>query len=90
MSLKTERLDVRIAGKQRQLVKRAAEISGLSINQFATKSILQNANSVVEDSRRGRAIARISVKISDDQVRRALNRAAKLRAQASADDLNDE
>jgi len=43
-----------------------------------------------EDRRRVAANARIAARITDEQVRQALARSAKLRERVSPDDLNDE
>lgn len=47
MSIKTERLDFRIAEKQKELIESAALLLGESVSSFAVSTLLERASEVV-------------------------------------------
>ncbi len=46
---RTARLDVRVPPQTRELVKRAADLQGVSLTQFAESAMVERANSVVAE-----------------------------------------
>ena len=85
MAIKTERLDMRLSAEHKELLERAAAITGQAVTSFAVSNLLEKAREVIEQHTRtvlGREDHERFLEIlnSDDEPAPALLKAAERRA----------
>lgn len=51
MSMKTERISARVPAHVHQMLCRAADLTGATVNQFLVQSALERAHTVIEEDR---------------------------------------
>ncbi len=52
MSLKTQRLEMRLSPEHKELLEQAAALRGVAVTSFALTILVENARAIVEASRR--------------------------------------